>query len=290
MHRPVLLHEVIDYLNLTPGKKILDCTLGGGGHARAILEHITPNGILIGIDQDEEALKAAGETLKGFKDNIRLVRGNFRDLEAILTGLSIGDFDGVIYDLGISSLQLEKEERGFSIKLAGPLDMRMDRDGKIDAGYLVNKLKEPELAQIIEKLGEEHYARRIARAIISKRPITNTHELAEAVMRAVPPSYRHGRIHPATRTFQALRIAVNDELKALEASLTAVVKYIKRGGRICVISFHSLEDRITKQLFNEFGKMKMLRVITRKPIRPQNEEILLNVRARSARLRVAEAL
>lgn len=290
MHRAVLLDEVLDHLNLAPGKKILDCTVGGGGHARAILERITPGGILIGIDQDQEALKVASDNLKRFKDNIYLIHDNFKNLDVHLSKLNLGKVDGILFDLGLSSLQLEEKERGFSIKQDGPLDMRMDRGLKINAGYLVNKLSESEIAKILKEFGEERYSRRIARALVARRPIETTRRLAEVVSKAVPARYRYGRIDSATRTFQALRIKVNNELEALDSALDKVTNCLKEDGRICVISFHSLEDRIVKNRFKDYRKKNLLKILTKKPIRPQREEVLINARSRSARLRVAERI
>lgn len=290
MHQAVLLREVLDYLKLAPGKKILDCTVGGGGHARSILELITPGGILIGIDQDEEALKAAALNLKEFKENIYLIHNNFRNLKRHLSELSIGEIDGVLFDLGLSSLQLEEGARGFSIRLDGPLDMRMDRGLKIDAGYLVNNLSEPEITDLLKRFGEERYSRRIARTIVAKRPVKTTHKLADIVSKAVPARARYRKIHPATKTFQALRIAVNKELDALESALDVVVRYVKKGGRICAISFHSLEDRIVKNKYKYYKAQGLLKIITKKPITPHREEVLENKRSRSAKLRVAEIL
>ncbi len=285
-----MTYEVLDYLDAAPGKDIVDCTVGGGGHARAILERIAPYGRLIGIDADEEALGIARSNLEDFKDRVRLIHGNFRDIDSILSKQDLGVVDGVIYDLGISSFQLEKEERGFSIKLDGPLDMRMDGGLRLNAGYLVNKLRRDELADILRSFGEERYAGRIAKAIVANRPTVTTRRLAEIVSRAVPVGYRHGRIHPATRTFQALRIAVNGELEALSSSLDKVFDHLKTGGRICVISFHSLEDRIVKNRFRDQAKKNIVKIITKKPLVPKAEEVLSNPRSRSAKLRVAERL
>lgn len=290
MHRAVLLHEVLEFLRLGPGKKILDCTVGCGGHAREILKRIGPRGMLVGIDQDEETLEVAERNLKEFKDNVILIRENFKNIKAVLTKLDIGGLDGVLFDLGLSSLVLEKEERGFSIKLNGPLDMRMDRGLKINAGYLVNNLKEFEIAQILREYGQERYSGRIARAIVRKRPITATHELADIISKAVPGGLRKQRIHPATRSFQALRIAVNKELDALENTLAFIPDFVNRGGRICVISFHSLEDRIVKNTFRNYKNKQTLRLITKKPVRPGTEEVAVNPRSRSAKLRVAEKI
>lgn len=288
MHQAVLLHEVLEYLNLAPGKTILDCTVGCGGHGRAILELITPGGRLIGIDQDEEAIEVASHNLKEFCGNIFFVNDNFRNLRNILTELNIGEVDGMVFDLGLSSLQLEERKRGFSIKQDGPLDMRMSRSLKIDAECLLNKLKEFEIAEILKNFGEERFSRRIARAIVAKRPICTTQKLVRIILEAVPFKSRHGRIHPATRTFQALRIAVNHELESLDATLDVLPRFLKRGGRICIISFHSLEDRIVKNKFRDYKRQDVLRILTKKPIRPEREEVLINPRSRSAKLRVAE--
>lgn len=268
----------------------MDCTLGGGGHARIILEHITPGGRLIGIDRDKDALDKASENLKRFKDNIVLIQSNFKDLKSALEKKGIGEVDGILFDLGLSSLQLEDEERGFSIKRNGPLDMRMDRALGIDAGHLVNSLSEHDLASILREYGQERFWRRIAKMIVSKRPIETTFKLAEIVTNATPARFRHGRIHPATRTFQALRIAVNGELDALRSVLDIVPSYIKKSGRLCVISFHSLEDRIVKHKFREFKAAGLFEILTKKPIVPEREEVLMNARSRSAKLRVAERL
>ena len=284
------MHEVLEYLKLSPGNKVLDCTVGGGGHAGAILEDITPGGILIGIDQDEDALKTASGRLREFKDNIYLIRENFTNLDKVLSELKVGKVDGVLFDLGLSSLQLEAKERGFSIKQDGPLDMRMDRRLNIDAGYLVNRLKGFEIADILKRFGEERWSGRIAKAIVSNRPIGSTRRLAEIVSGAIPERFRRSRIHPATRTFQAFRIAVNRELEALRSGLDRVIDCIKAGGRICVISFHSLEDRIVKNKYKDFKKRDLLKLITKKPVTPQREEVLINPRARSAKLRVAERI
>lgn len=288
MHQAVLLHEIVEYLNLAPGKTILDCTVGCGGHARAILELITPGGVLIGIDQDKDALEIASENLKRFKGNIRLVHDSFRNFKSILSELNIGEVDGVLFDLGLSSLQLEQEERGFSIRLNGPLDMRMDRRLKIDAAFLVNTLSEQKTAEILREFGEERRAKRIAKAIVAGRPVKTTRQLAEIVSRAVP--VKHKRIHPATRTFQALRIAVNHELEALDSALGVVPDRVRKGGRICVVSFHSLEDRIVKNKFRDCKRRHLFKIITKKPITPQTEEVLINPRSRSAKLRVAERI
>lgn len=290
MHRAVLVHETIENLNLAPGKTIVDCTLGCGGHARAVLERITPGGKLIGIDRDKDAIEKAAGSLENYKKDISFVHGNFKDLDGILREQKTGRIDGIVFDLGLSSLQLEKAERGFSIKHDGPLDMRMDRSSGVDAARLVNTLKETEILKILSEFGEERFSGRIARSIVAKRPVMTTHQLAEIVRRAVPPKARHGRIHPATRTFQALRIAVNDELGALKAALDIAVELTAKGGRICVVSFHSLEDRMVKTAFRDHKAKGTLSIITKKPITPKKEEVLINPRSRSAKLRAAEKL
>jgi len=288
VHEPVLLREVLEYLNLAPGRKIIDCTLGGGGHAEAILERISPGGKLIGIDRDDEALKAALARLERFKDSVILRKGNFRDLGSILSTLGIGEFDGFLFDLGLSSLQLEAKERGFSIKLDGPLDMRMDREDPINARFIVNRLSEIELETIIRKYGEERFSKKIAKEIIRERPIETTGELADIVHRTVPGWMRRYKIDPATRTFQALRIAVNDELESLKSALPEALRYTKKGGRICVIAYHSLEDRIVKNAFRDYAKAGKAVLVTKKPIIAARQEVIDNPRSRSAKLRVLE--
>ncbi|MFH1752986.1 MAG: 16S rRNA (cytosine(1402)-N(4))-methyltransferase RsmH [Candidatus Omnitrophota bacterium] len=290
MHQAVLVQELLEYLRPFPGGKYLDCTVGGGGHAKEILKRITPGGKLIGIDRDQEALKTAAENLKGSEGDVKLLYGNFADIEQLLGKECIGGFDGVVYDFGLSSFQLEEGQRGFSIKQDGPLDMRMDRSQEIDAGYLVNKLKVHEIADILREFGEERFSGRIAGAIVRERPIETTRRLVEVVWNAVPTASRYGRIHPATRTFQALRIAVNGELGAIESALNIIPGYLKKGGRVCTISFHSLEDRIAKNRFKDFKRRDILKIITKKPVRPQPEEVAHNARSRSAKLRVAERI
>lgn len=305
-HRPVLLNEVVEQLDLKPGKKIIDCTLGGAGHTKAILSRILPSGIVIGIDQDSDAIDQASRVLVGFEENIRLVQGNFYDLKQILRNLSIDSVDGILFDLGVSSHQLDVAERGFSFASDAPLDMRMDRNQPVTAASLVNELSERELSDIIYTHSDERWAKRIARVIVERReikPIESTSELAAIVSKAIPAKGKPEKIHPATRTFQALRIAVNSELKALEDGLEAAADALAVGGRLCVISYHSLEDRIVKQFFATAsgrcqcppglpicacGAKQYLKVLTRKPVLPTDEEIESNPRARSAKLRVAE--
>ncbi len=301
-HIPVLSEEVVHYLNCNKGSGVyVDCTLGGGGHSKAILEKIYPQGLLIGIDQDIEALRIAQEELSSFRDRVILVKDNFKNLGEILSRLKIDKVSGVLFDLGVSSYQLKKKERGFSFQEDGPLDMRMDLSQKFDAAKLVNSYPEKELIRVLENYGEEHFSKRIARLIVlerEKRPITTTQQLADLVLRALPPAKRgeRWRIHPATRVFQAIRIEVNREMEVLAEGLNQAIKVLAGEGRICVISYHSLEDRIVKNVFKEaareIGKPPTygLKIITKKPLKASPEEIRRNPRARSAKLRVAEKL
>ena len=292
-HIPVMNKEVIGYLGLKPGMVILDATIGTGGHAYEILSKIAPGGRLIGIDRDRESLLIAEQRLENFKNNLNLVCQDFRNIKAILDSLGVKYLDGILFDLGISSYQLDAPERGFSIKKEGPLDMRMDRDSYISAYDLINKLSSKEISSILLNFGQERWHRRIADCIVRERshlPIATTAQLSSIVIGAVPHYAKHQKIHPATRTFQALRIAVNRELEALQAGLDKAVEYLKTQGRICVISFHSLEDRIVKNTFRDFYRKNILEIITRKPLRPAEEEVISNARSRSARLRVAQKI
>ncbi len=287
-HIPVMCKEVIEYLNLDKGKTVLDCTVGPGGHADAILQKISPAGKFVGLDQDEQALEIAKNKLEKF-GNCILMQGNFRKIDAILGKLQIDKVDAVVFDLGISSLQLDSTERGFSIRLDAPLDMRMDRSLRLSAFDLVNFLPQEGISDILRKYGQERWHNRIARAIVRERKksmIISTRQLADLVKRSTPT--RHTKIHPATRTFQALRIAVNDELEALREGLDKCINRLNLGARICVISFHSLEDRIVKNQFRNFAREGKLKIITKKPVRPTQQETFANPRARSAKLRVAE--
>lgn len=291
MHQSVMIGEVVGSLNLKPGFVVLDATVGGGGHAKEMLGKILPGGMLIGMDADENALKIAEDNLKYFQGSFRLINSNFRDLDEALAKAGINFLDAVLMDLGISSYQIEDASRGFSIKFDARLDMRMDPAQTLSAYELVNKYKEKDLAQIIRTFGEERFYRRIAGAIIEarrKRPIETTRELTGVIHRAVGSRYKRGRIDPATRTFQAFRIFVNDELGALEKGLRKSIERLKVGARICVISFHSLEDRIVKNMFRESSKIGLVRIITKKPLVPSREEAISNPRSRSAKLRVAE--
>lgn len=301
-HTPVLIKEVLHYLNCKKGGGVyIDCTLGGGGHSKAILKNIYPDGLLIGIDQDIEAIEAASRKLKNYLDRVKLVKDNFKNLEKILSNLKVEAVSGIVFDLGVSSHQLREKERGFSFREDNHLDMRMDLAQKFDANILINSYTEKELTEIFEKFGEERFSKRISRLIVIERqnkPITTTKQLADLVIRALPKTKKMGkwRIHPATRIFQAIRIEVNQELDALEKGLNQAIKVLEDRGRICVISYHSLEDRIVKNIFKEMEREGVdkknygLKIIIKKPIRPSSEEIKNNPKARSAKLRVAEKI
>jgi len=288
-HTPVMAKEVLDFLDPKPGNIMVDATLGGGGHARGILEKIRPNGQLIGIDQDQQAIEHSKENLKEFSDSLFLVNGNFKNLSGILEKLGIKKIDGILFDLGVSSMQLDSADRGFSIKYDAPLDMRMDKKNRISAFELVNNLPLEEIARILKVYGEERFHTRIAGAIVEQRKrslISTTGELAELVVRAQPP-HRFHKIHPATRTFQAFRIAVNNELDAFEAALKGCGEFLNPGAKICVLTYHSLEDRIAKHVFRSLEKEGTLERCVKKPVRPAKMELAQNPRARSAKLRVA---
>lgn len=303
-----MVKEVIEYLNCQPNGVYVDGTLGSGGHSLEILKCSSPNGRLIGIDWDVEAISLASDRLKDFQDRVTIVCKNFKTLGSILKNLRVYKVDGILLDLGVSSTQLGDKDRGFSFRLEGPIDMRMDRGFVLKAFDLINSLSIPELEEILWKYGEERFAKKIARSIADYRkvqPITTTTQLADITSTAIPSRFHPKRIHPATRTFQAIRIAVNDELTNLEIALREGVDLLKEGGRFCVISFHSLEDRIVKQSFRSFARgcicppdmpecncqeESKIKVLTRKPILPSEEEISKNPRSRTARLRVAERL
>ncbi len=293
-HLPVLVEEVLSYFNFRPGGIYVDATVGAGGHARRILEKSSPTGKLIGLDWDASAIARAKQTLGSFGERFQLVKKNFRDLKEVLNSLSIPAVDGILMDLGVSSEQLDNPERGFSFRWDAPLDMRMDQESPLTAQEMIRRLSVEDMDRILRELGEERWASRIAKAIArqrQRRPLRTTGELVAIIRKAIPP-YRT-RLHPATRTFQALRIAVNEELANLEAFLKDCPGLLKPGGRIGIISFHSLEDRIVKTCFREWGKRKegenpLFRILTPKPVVPSMEEIRSNPRARSARLRVAE--
>jgi 16S rRNA (cytosine1402-N4)-methyltransferase len=278
-HIPVLSQEVITGLNIQPGGNYLDLTVGGGGHSRLILETAEDVKVTC-VDQDEDALKAAKENLSEFGDRVKFIHSNFANYQFLEN-----TYHGILADLGVSSYHLDNPERGFSFRNTANLDMRMNQQQSLTAGDIINEWEEKELADIFFKYGEERLSRRIARRIIEKRPFNTTTELANAIAYSVPPKYRHGRIHPATRVFQALRIAVNDELKVLETLIEKAPNALIPGGRIAIISFHSLEDRPVK---HGLRNSDSLRVLTKKPIIATEEEIKQNPRSRSAKLRIAE--
>ncbi len=307
-HQPVMPEKVIEALNVRPGGVYVDCTLGGAGHSLAILQRMGGKGLLVGLDQDPAALRAATARLAGFARQVRLVKANFSEISRVLDNLGVKGVDAVLFDLGVSSPQLDVQERGFSYQLDGPLDMRMDPEMTVTAADVVNKLPEDELARIIRDYGEERWARRIAAAIVEERRkerISTTARLADIVRRAIPAAARRSGPHPARRTFQALRIAVNNELSVLNAALTQAVKALNPGGRIAVLSYHSLEDRIVKEVFRDFSRScicppglpecrcyrkPLLKVLTSRPLTPSKDEVAQNPRSRSAKLRVAEKL
>jgi 16S rRNA (cytosine1402-N4)-methyltransferase len=292
-HKPVLLREAVQQLQPRSGGLYVDCTIGGGGHAEGVLRVSAPDGRLIGLDCDEEAVAASRERLREFGTRVQVVRANFVELESVLMNLGVTTVDAVLFDLGVSSRQFDEPSRGFSFQREGPLDMRMDRQLGASARDVLRSASLEELAQIFFTYGEERRARAIARRIVDERqrnPIETTTQLALLIQRVLGP--KRGRIHPATRVFQALRIVVNNELENLKRGLAAAVRALKPGGRIAVISFHSLEDRIVKRFFMEQsrGESPTLQLVTRKPITPSQEETSANPRARSAKLRVAEKL
>jgi 16S rRNA (cytosine1402-N4)-methyltransferase len=292
-HVPVLIAELLHFLQCRPGGAYLDCTVGYGGLGAAILEASAPDGVVIGIDRDADAIAASRRRLAHDEGRVHLIHGDFRQLKRHLEQVRMVKVDGVIFDLGVSSAQLDRPERGFSFAKEGPLDMRMDLRQERNAADLVNGLSEVELADLIYRYGEERYSRRIARAIVRARgwqPLTTTQDLVSVLRDSVPAPYRHGRIHFATRTFQALRIAVNQELEGLDASFRDAADVLAPGGRLCIISFHSLEDRIAKRTIRALtqGPAPLLRSLTKKPHIASDAERGKNPRARSAKLRVAE--
>src|SRR3989339_1438395 len=291
LHKPVMVEEVLDYLNLQSGQIILDCTVGGGGHASGILDKIKPDGFLIGIDKDMEILQTAKQSLSKTTGKFKLYHADYSDIDEVLRQAEVDKVNGVLLDLGVSSLQFDQADRGFSFAKEAPLDMRMDRSCGITAQNLIQRLSETELGELLWKYGEERWSRRIARAIQKEEKgvgITTTIQLAAIVERVV--SRGKGKIHPATRVFQALRIAVNKELENLEIFLDKIYNYMAVGARMVIISFHSLEDRIVKHKFIEMVKQNVFRIITKKPITPCEAEIRENIRSRSAKLRAAERI
>ncbi|MFI5359533.1 MAG: 16S rRNA (cytosine(1402)-N(4))-methyltransferase RsmH [Halanaerobiales bacterium] len=306
-HKPVLLEETIEYLNCKKDGIYIDGTLGRGGHTEVILEKLQGTGMLIGIDRDIEAINKVKERY-GNLENLFLFHDNYVNIPAIMEKMGIKEVDGMLFDLGVSSPQFDNPERGFSYNYDAPLDMRMDQEQKLTAADLVNGYSQEELTRIIRDYGEEKWASRIAEFIVNyrkRKPIESTLELVGIIKAAIPAAARRTGGHPARRTFQALRIATNDELNQLEEMLDRVVPYLRKGGRICVISFHSLEDRIVKNKFRELawkctcppdfpvcvcGQKAELKIITRKPVTASEEELGDNPRARSAKLRVAEKI
>ena len=303
VHKPVLLNEVVEALYPQSGKGYVDCTLGTGGHAAAILTKILPRGQLLGMDADPKAIEIARERLADYVKNVILVNDNFLNLETICRENSFLPVQGILFDLGMSSTQLDDSDRGFSFQQYGPLDMRFDPGQKFTAADAVNTLPEEHLSEIIKNYGEERYSKRIARHIVNSRPINNTLQLVDVIEKATG-GYR-GKIHPATRTFMALRIYINHELENLSAALKQTINCLNHGGRLAVISYHSLEDRIVKQFMLteskgcicppsipvcQCGHVASLKIINRKVISPSSIEIKSNSRSRSAKLRIAERL
>jgi len=307
-HIPVLLAEVVRFLNLKKGSVVVDCTLGGAGHAEVILNKIAPDGFLLGIDKDSAAIKEAEKKLALFGQQMKLVKGSFAKLSEILSEANLSEVDGILFDLGVSSPQFDLPERGFSYRFDAPLDMRMDLEQKMTARDVVNTYPKNKLSGVIDEYGEEKWASRIAQFIVEERnrkPIITTFELVNIIKDAIPASARRKGGHPAKRTFQALRIEVNQELVSLENGLESAIGHLKPGGRVVVISYQSLEDRIVKNIFKKYsegcicppqlpvcvcGKSPKIKVLTKKPIKPTREEIEINPRSKSAKLRVAEKI
>ena len=306
-HRSVLLDECIEALNIKKDGIYIDGTAGGGGHSYEIAKRLT-TGMLIAVDQDADAIEAAGKRLAPFGERVRIVRDNFSNLASVCASLGISKIDGLLLDLGVSSYQLDTAERGFSYMADAPLDMRMDKRAALDASRVVNEYSEAELKRIFWEYGEERFSGRIAAKIVNERtnkPISTTGELVQLIKSAIPAGMREGGSHPAKRTFQAIRIEVNKELNVIAPAIDSAVNLLDEGGRIAIITFHSLEDRIVKEKFAEAaggctcprdfpvcvcGKKPRLRLVNRKPILPSAEELAENHRSHSAKLRVAEKL
>ena len=296
-HKPVLLRESIEALQVKPDRRYLDCTVGEGGHAAAVLEH---GGRVLGIDIDPRAIETARSNLQSYGDKAILINDSFINLEEICRGMGFFPVSGILFDLGMSSAQLDDETRGFSFQQEAPLDMRFDPTQQLTADTIVNTYPEKEIARIIKEYGEERKGGAIARSIVANRPLSTTLQLAAVVARAVG---MRGKIHPATRTFQALRVAVNQELERIKAALMQAISVLEAGGRLVIISFHSLEDRLVKEYFKResrdclcpaqtpacvCGHHATIKLITKKVVKPSTEEIAGNPRSRSARMRVAE--
>ncbi len=305
-HISVLLDETVDSLNIKPNGTYVDGTLGGGGHSLEICKRLGNGGRLIGIDQDMDAIKAATERLSDYSDKVTIVHSNYQDIDSVLKGLAIGGVDGIILDLGVSSYQLDNVDRGFTYREDTPLDMRMDQSNPMTAKDIVNDYSEEELFHVIRDYGEDGFAKNIAKHIVRARqekPIETTGELNEIIKAAIPAKMRQGTGHPSKKTFQAIRIELNKELEVLENSLDKMIELLNPGGRLSIITFHSLEDRIVKNIFRKnmnpctcppgfpvcvCGKAPTGKVITRKPIIPSSEELEDNKRAKSSKLRVFE--
>lgn len=307
-HVSVLLNECIEGLDIKSNGTYVDGTLGGAGHASVVCSKLNEEGHFIGIDQDNNALAVSEERLSGVKPKVTLVKSNFVDVKSVLDQLGVEKVDGMLIDLGVSSHQLDEPSRGFSYMHDAPLDMRMNQDASYNAYEVVNHMSEEELFQIIKEYGEERWAKRIANFIVVERnnkPIETTYELVDVIKKAIPQSARKDGPHPAKRTFQAIRIAVNRELEIIEPTIQDIVGRLNKGGRLCIITFHSLEDRIVKHAFKTLedpctcsrnipicvcGKKPQAKVITRKPILPSEEEVEVNPRSRSAKLRIIEKI
>ena len=306
IHKSVLLDETIAGLNIKPDSIYVDGTLGGGGHSFEICRRLSDKGRLIGIDQDREAIAAAKKRLEPFGDRVTFIHSNYQDIDSVLRGCSVSGVDGIVLDLGVSSYQLDNVERGFTYREDTPLDMRMNRDSAMTAKDIINDYSEMDLYRIIRDYGEERFAKNIARHIVQareERTIETTGQLNEIIKAAIPAKMRQGQGHPSKRTFQAIRIELNHELDVLESSLDTMISWLNPGGRLAIITFHSLEDRIVKTIMKrnmnpctcppEFpvcvcGKKPTGTIITKKPIVPSQEEIIDNKRAKSAKLRVFE--
>lgn len=308
-HTPVMQREALDALNLSPGKRVVDATMGGAGHSAEIAQRIAPGGTLIALDQDPDAIAEGKKVLENAPEtvSVRVRQANFAEIQSALVAEGIESVDGVLFDLGVSSHQLDTASRGFAIRYVGPLDMRMNTEVGETAADLLNRLPEAEIARILFEYGEESRGRRIASEIVRRRaqkPLTTTEDLVDAIRGTMPLRTRPGEIHPATKTFQAIRIAVNRELEVLESALRQAAEVLAPGGRMVVLSYHSLEDRIVKNRLAELaGKREgsdlpdptppppaILKLITKKPLIPTDEEVRQNPRARSAKLRVAEKI
>ncbi|MBF0252237.1 MAG: 16S rRNA (cytosine(1402)-N(4))-methyltransferase RsmH [Candidatus Omnitrophica bacterium] len=289
-HYPVLLNESIDLLGLKPGNIVLDATLGAAGHSKKIVELISPGGKLIGIDKDQESLSSSSEELLalGFDCKYYFKQSDFKKIGEVLDSFGISKIDAALFDLGVSSMQLDNASRGFSIKNDGPLDMRMDNSKELTAEYVINRYPQSELERILKEYGEERHAMLIARKIVDARKegdIKTTFQLRDIIHKTVVRYYKDQKIHPCTRSFQAVRIEVNDELTACYTGINDTLMSLNSGGRMAVISFHSLEDRMVKNIFKDFSNKDLVEILTRKPITPTDEEIFKNTRSRSAKLR-----